>query len=125
MKHGKKFTDATKRYDREHLHDPVEALDLVKNLAPAKFDETVEAAFKLGVDPRKADQMLRGTVSLPKGTGKTIRVAVFAQGVPTWSVPRTSSPVSRVVSWTSTSPLRLPTSWVRSASSVGRSDRAA
>ncbi|MEP6623659.1 MAG: 50S ribosomal protein L1 [Acidimicrobiia bacterium] len=80
MKHGKKFTDAAKRYDREHLHDPVVALDLVKNLAPAKFDETVEAAFRLGVDPRKADQMLRGTVSLPKGTGKTIRVVVFAQG---------------------------------------------
>ena len=80
MKHGKKYTDSAKRYDRDHLHDPVEALELVKNLAPAKFDETVEAAFRLGVDPRKADQMLRGTVSLPKGTGKTIRVAVFAQG---------------------------------------------
>jgi len=80
MKHGKKYADAEKRYDREHLHEPVEALELVKTLAPAKFDETVEAAFRLGVDPRKADQMLRGTVSLPKGTGKTIRVAVFAQG---------------------------------------------
>ncbi len=80
MKHGKKFTDATKRYDRDRLYDPVEALDLVKNLAPAKFDETIEAAFRLGVDPRKAEQMLRGTVSLPQGTGKTVRVAVFAQG---------------------------------------------
>jgi large subunit ribosomal protein L1 len=80
MKHGKKFNDAAKRFDRERLHEPVEALELVKTLAPAKFDETVEAAFRLGVDPRKADQMLRGTVSLPKGTGKTVRVAVFAQG---------------------------------------------
>ena len=79
-KHGKKYTDAGKRYDREQLHDPLEAIDLVKNLAPAKFDETVEAAFRLGVDPRKAEQMLRGTVSLPKGTGKSVRVVVFAQG---------------------------------------------
>jgi len=79
-KHGKKYTDAGKRFDREQLHDPVEALDLVKTLAPAKFDETIEAAFRLGVDPRKADQMLRGTVSLPKGTGKSVRVAVFAKG---------------------------------------------
>jgi large subunit ribosomal protein L1 len=80
MKHGKKYTAATKRYDRDRLYDPVEALDLVKNLAPAKFDETVEAAFRLGVDPRKAEQMLRGTVSLPQGTGKTVRVVVFAPG---------------------------------------------
>jgi len=80
MKHGKRFTDATKRFDRDNLHDPVEAIELVKTLAPATFDETVEAAFRLGVDPRKADQMLRGTVSLPKGTGKSVRVAVFAQG---------------------------------------------
>jgi len=79
-KHGKKYADAGKRFDREQLHDPVEALDLVKTLAPAKFDETVEAAFRLGVDPRKADQMLRGTVSLPEGTGKSVRVAVFAKG---------------------------------------------
>ena len=80
MKHGKKYTDAAKRFDRDRLHEPVEALDLVKNLAPAKFDETVEVVFRLGVDPRKADQMLRGTVSLPQGTGKSVRVAVFAQG---------------------------------------------
>ena len=69
-----------KRFDRDRLHEPVEALELVKTLAPAKFDETVEVAFRLGVDPRKADQMLRGTVSLPQGTGKTVRVAVFATG---------------------------------------------
>ena len=80
MKHGKKFVDATRRYDRDRLYTPSEALDLVKSLATRKFDETVEAAFRLGVDPRKADQMIRGTVSLPKGTGKDVRVAVFAAG---------------------------------------------
>jgi large subunit ribosomal protein L1 len=80
VKHGKKFVDATRRYDRERLYSPSEALDLVKSLATRKFDETVEAAFRLGVDPRKADQMIRGTVSLPKGTGKDVRVAVFAEG---------------------------------------------
>jgi large subunit ribosomal protein L1 len=79
-KHGKKFTDATKRYDRDQLYPANEALELVKTLATRTFDETVEAAFKLGVDPRKADQMIRGTVSLPKGTGKDVRVAVFAEG---------------------------------------------
>ena len=68
------------RYDRERLYPATEALDLVKSLATHKFDETVEAAFRLGVDPRKADQMIRGTVSLPKGTGKDVRVAVFAEG---------------------------------------------
>ena len=78
--HGKKYLDATRRFDREKQHAPVEALELVKSLATRNFDETVEAAFRLGVDPRKADQMLRGTVSLPNGTGKSVRVAAFAQG---------------------------------------------
>src|SRR5262245_7899536 len=78
--HGKKFTDATKRYDRDQLYPANEALDLVKSLATRKFDETVEAAFKLGCDPRKADQMIRGAGSRPKGTGKDVRVAVFAEG---------------------------------------------
>lgn len=75
---GKKYADAAKRYDRTQLHAPTEALDIVKTLATAKFDETVEVAVRLGVDPRKADQIVRGTVSLPAGTGKTVRVAVFA-----------------------------------------------
>jgi large subunit ribosomal protein L1 len=78
--HGKKYTDATRRFDRDALHTPLEAIDLVKSLAPAKFDETVELAIRLGVDPRKADQMVRGTVALPAGTGKEVRVAVFAAG---------------------------------------------
>ncbi len=79
-KHGKKYTDAARRFDADQLHDPGEALELVRSLASRNFDETVEAAFRLGVDPRKADQMVRGTVSLPEGSGKTVRVLVFAQG---------------------------------------------
>jgi large subunit ribosomal protein L1 len=77
---GKKYIDATRRFDRARIHTPVEALELVKSMSKRNFDETVEAAFRLGVDPRKADQMIRGAVSLPNGTGKTVRVAVFAQG---------------------------------------------
>jgi len=77
---GKKLIDAARRYDRNRLHEPQEAFDLVKQLSTRNFDETVEASFRLGVDPRKADQMLRGTVSLPAGTGKDVRVAVFAAG---------------------------------------------
>ena len=80
MQRGKKYTDSAKRYDRQALHGVPEAVDLVKSLAPAKFDETVELAVRLGVDPRKADQIVRGTVTLPSGTGKTVRVAVFASG---------------------------------------------
>ncbi len=79
-KQGKKSTDAARRYDRERLHEPAEALAIVKSVSNRNFDETVEAAFRLGVDPRKAEQMLRGTVSLPAGTGKAVRVAVFAVG---------------------------------------------
>jgi large subunit ribosomal protein L1 len=79
-KHGKSYADATKRYERDRAVSARDALELVRSLAPAKFDETVEAAFRLGVDPRKADQMVRGTVSLPNGTGKSVRVAVFAAG---------------------------------------------
>jgi large subunit ribosomal protein L1 len=77
---GKKFADATKKYDTDQLFTPTEALTLVKTLASAKFDETIEVALRLGVDPRKADQMVRGTVALPSGTGKDVRVAVFATG---------------------------------------------
>ncbi len=80
MAKGKKYNEATRRYDRDHLHGPSEAVDLVKSLASAGFDEAIDVAFNLGVDPRKADQIVRGTVALPSGTGKTIRVAVFATG---------------------------------------------
>jgi large subunit ribosomal protein L1 len=77
---GKKYADAAKKFDRDQLFTPAEALALVKSLASANFDETVEFAVRLGVDPRKADQMVRGTVALPAGTGRDVRVAVFASG---------------------------------------------
>ena len=79
-KHGKKFVDANKRFDRERFHTVPEAVGVVKTFATAKFDETIELAMRLGVDPRKADQIVRGTVGLPAGTGKDVRVAVFAAG---------------------------------------------
>jgi len=79
-KRGKKYTEAAKRIERQRLYGPIEAVDLVKDLAHASFEETVELAVRLGIDPRKADQVLRGTVSLPAGTGKSVRVAVFAAG---------------------------------------------
>jgi len=78
---GKKYRQAVARLPREtRLEDPVEAMRLVKQSAYAAFDETVDAAVRLGVDPRHADQIVRGTVTLPHGTGKTTRVLVFAQG---------------------------------------------
>jgi len=77
---SKKYADALKRFDRNAQFTPTEALGLVKALAPAKFDETVDLVIRLGVDPRKADQMVRGTVALPSGTGTDVRVAVFAVG---------------------------------------------
>ena len=79
-KHGKNFRAAAEKVDRSQLYTPLEAVKLVKELAPAKFDETVEAHFRLGIDTRKADQNIRGSISLPHGTGKTVRVAVFAEG---------------------------------------------
>src|SRR5436305_2562571 len=77
---AKKYVDATTRFDRTRTCAPSEAFDLVKSLSYARFGETVEMAVRLGVDPRKADQVVRGTVSLPSGTGKPVRVAVFAAG---------------------------------------------
>jgi large subunit ribosomal protein L1 len=80
MKHGKNYKNSLAQVDREELLTINEALDKVKNVSTAKFDETVELAIRLGVDPRKAEQIVRGTLSLPAGTGKTNRVAVFAAG---------------------------------------------
>lgn len=77
---GKKRDDAAQRLDRERTYPPGEALELVKSMASAGFDETVEAAFNLGIDARQAEQGVRGTVSLPHGTGKSVRVLVFAEG---------------------------------------------
>ena len=79
-KRSKSYVDGLKGYDRHRLHTDAEAMAAVKSLASKKFDETVDVVVRLGVDPRKADQMLRGTVDLPSGTGKEVRVAVFAQG---------------------------------------------
>ena len=81
--HGKKVRALKDHYDRYRAHLPVEAIELVRSLAHENrrtFDETVELAVRLGIDPRKADQMVRGTVGLPNGTGKPVRVAVFAAG---------------------------------------------
>ncbi|MFZ0014354.1 MAG: 50S ribosomal protein L1, partial [Acidimicrobiia bacterium] len=77
MAHGKKYREAASRYDKEHRYTAREAIDLVKTLASAKFDETIEVVYVLGIDARKADQLVRGTVSLPNGLGKDVKVAVF------------------------------------------------
>jgi large subunit ribosomal protein L1 len=77
---GKKYQDAVKLVDHEQLYEPLEAAELVKQTSYVSFDASIEAHLRLGVDPRHADQMVRGTVVLPHGTGKVVRVAVFAQG---------------------------------------------
>jgi large subunit ribosomal protein L1 len=79
-KHGKKYLDAAKLVDRMQVYPPLEAVTLAKETSTVNFDASVEAHLRLGVDPRHADQMVRGTVVLPHGTGKIVRVAVFAQG---------------------------------------------
>jgi len=79
-KHGKKYRSAAELVDRTKLYDPIEALELVKKTATAKFDETIEVAYRLGVDVRHSDQQIRGAVVLPGGTGKEVRVLVFAKG---------------------------------------------
>jgi len=80
MQHGKNYRKVAELVDRSKLYSPVEAVKLAKQTSTVKFDPTVEVAMRLGVDPRKADQMVRGTVNLPHGTGKTVRVIVFAAG---------------------------------------------
>lgn len=79
-KHSKRYNDAAARVDRGRVYDPHEALELLKSLPDTKFDETVDVVVRLGVDPRKSDQLVRGAVSLPKGLGKTVKVIVFAEG---------------------------------------------
>jgi large subunit ribosomal protein L1 len=79
-KHGKRYKNLASAYDAEKLYDPSEATTLVKKNATAKFDETVEIHIKLGVDPKKSDQNVRGTVNLPHGTGRVVRVIAFARG---------------------------------------------
>ena len=77
---AKRYVDSIKMFDREQHYSPIDALRILKQMPDAKFDETVELVVRLGVDPRKADQMVRGTVTLPHGTGKATRVAAFAVG---------------------------------------------
>jgi large subunit ribosomal protein L1 len=80
VKRGKRYAEAATRFDRDRQYTPAEAMQILRDFPAAKFDETVEVAFRMGVDPRKADQMIRGTVSLPHGTGRSVRVAAFATG---------------------------------------------
>jgi large subunit ribosomal protein L1 len=77
---GKKFANALKTFDRDYAYPPKDALKYAKSTATANFDESIDVVVRLGVDPRKADQMVRGTVALPAGTGKDVRIAVFAAG---------------------------------------------
>ena len=116
---GKKYTDALKGFDRDQFYTPTEALGIVKTIATAKFDESVDVSVRLGVDPRKADQMVRGTVALPAGHGqgrprrrvrrRRGRRPRPARPAPTSSAPTTSPPRSRPASSTSTSPSPRPT----------------
>ena len=80
MKHGKKYIESAKSFDNQKLYDPEEGISVVLSTAKAKFDETIEAHIRLGVDSRHADQQVRGAIVLPHGTGKNVRVAVFAKG---------------------------------------------
>jgi len=80
VKRSKRYREAITRVDRARQYEPREALSLIQSLPAPKFDETVDVVVKLGIDPRKTDQLVRGAVSLPKGLGKTIRVVVFAEG---------------------------------------------
>ena len=80
MAQRKQYKDNAQKYDRDRLHSDEEAISILKSLGTKKFDETVDVVIRLGVDPRKADQMIRATVALPSGTGKDVRIAVFAQG---------------------------------------------
>ncbi|HTX30427.1 MAG TPA: 50S ribosomal protein L1 [Solirubrobacteraceae bacterium] len=78
--HGKKYLDAREKVDREHEYPPAEAISLIKQLSPAKFDESIEVHIRTGLNVRHADEQLRGTLALPNGLGKDVKVAVFAQG---------------------------------------------
>jgi len=120
---GKNYRNAIATYDRETLHTPADAIAKVKSLAKAKFDETVELAVRLGLDPRKTEQSVRGTVSMPSGTGKSVRIAVFAAAflqqakrpnrlamLVQTSLAVTNSPQKlKKAKWISTSPLQRQT----------------
>ena len=133
MAHGKNYRNAKSLFDREHEYAPAEAVRLLKEMQTAKFDETVEVHFRLGLNVRHADEQLRGTLMLPHGTGKEAKVAVFAEGEkakeartrgPTSSARRISPSASRRASPTSTSRSPPRTRWGTSASSAASSGRA-
>ena len=91
-KHGKKYREALALIDRSHVYSPREALELAKKTSFASFDTTVEIHMRMGVDPRHADQQVRGVVLLPKGTGKEVRILVFAEGEAALPDPATNWP---------------------------------
>ena len=95
MAQSKQYKDNAQKYDRDRLHSDEEAIAIIKSLGTKKFDETVDVVVRLGVDPRKADQMIRATVALPSGTGKNVRIAVFAQGEAAQAARDASPPRSR------------------------------
>jgi large subunit ribosomal protein L1 len=124
MQHGKNYRKAAELIDHSKLYEPADAIKLAKQTSPTKFDATVEVAMRLGVDPRKADQMVRGTVNLPHGTGKTARVIVFAQGAKAEEAVAAGADevgtdelvaASRAAGWTSTPRSPRRTRWPRSA----------
>lgn len=80
VKHSKRYKEAAAGVDRSTIYEPAHAFDLLKSLPAPKFDETVEVVVRLGIDPRKSDQLVRGAVSLPKGLGKSVKIVVFAEG---------------------------------------------
>lgn len=134
MQRSKSYRKATDLIDRSKLYAPAEAVKLAKETSPVKFDATVEVAMRLGVDPRKADQMVRGTVNLPHGTGKTARVIVFAAGAKAEEAVAAGADevgsdelVARIqgAGWTSTRRSPPRTRWRRSAGSRGSWARAA
>ena len=116
--HGKRYSESLTKVDREREYEPAEAVALVRSLASAKFDESVEVHVRTGLNVRHADEQLRGTIALPNGLGKDVKIVVFAQGersprpkrpAPTWSAARISPSASRRASTTSTSRSRRPT----------------
>ena len=117
---SKKYKEAASKIEAGKSYAPIEALSLVKEIATANFDETVEAHFRLGIDTRQADQQLRGTVSLPNGSGKTVRVAVFAEGDAARAAEEAGADlvgsddlIFRPATSTSTQPLLPPIRWLR------------
>ena len=97
MNKGKRYREAVEQVERDRLYSAIEGVRLAKAVSKAKFDETVEVHFRLGIDTRQADQQVRGSISLPHGTGKSVRVAVFAEG----EAAREATPGRVILEWVS------------------------